>query len=254
MIDKVVASFDEVVADIPSGATLHVGGLSHWPSNLIAAVARRGIRDLTVICCNMAVAGPNTVRTMPQRGRQRLPSPDGPGMITVGLLLEVGAIRKGITSFSSAMSGDQRLPFEALIEQGLAEVELCSQGALAQRIRAAKSGIPAFYTTTGVGTPPAKHKELREFNGVMHVMETALHADFALVRAYRGDRWGNLVYSQPPSFNHTMAGAATVTIAEVDQIVPLGELRPEQIKTPGVFVDRIVELPKVPTASWKEAC
>lgn len=254
MINKVVSSFDEAVADIPSGATIHVGGLTHWPSELIAAVARRGIRDLTVISCSLAMGGPSNAPRPSGRGPQRAAPPDAANLVTVGLWLELGLIRKGITSFASSMRGDDRMPFEALVEQGLAEVELTSQGVLAERIRAVKAGVPAFYTTTGVGTPPAAHKEVREFNGVAHIMETAIQADFALVRAYRGDRYGNLVYNQPSSFNSVMAGAATVTIAEVDEILPLGDLPPEQIRTPGAFVDRIVQIPATLRASWQEAC
>lgn len=253
MINKVVASFDEAVSDIPSGATIHLGGMHQLPENLTAAVARKGIRDLTVISCALSQPGPSNKNVSYGRG-PRLNSPDNPFMVTAGLWSELGMIRKGFTSFSSNMRGDARMPFEALIEAGLAEVEINSQGILAERIRAAKAGIAAFYSTTSAGSPITAHKEVREFDGVTYVLQTALKADFALIRATYADRWGNLFFDQPASFNHTMAGAATVTIVEVDEIVPLGELRPDQIKTPGVFIDRIVKRPLVPLTSWKDAC
>jgi 3-oxoacid CoA-transferase A subunit len=131
-------------------------------------------------------------------------------------------------------------------------VELIGQGSLSERIRCARAGIAAFYTPVGVGTPTAEGKEIREFDGVPHVLETALKADFAIIRAHKADRYGNLVYRGAPTFNATMAGAARVTIAEVDEIVPLGELEPEQIVTPGVYVQRVVLRPAVPAKSWRE--
>lgn len=267
MIDKVVGSFDEAVKDIQSGATILVGGMSHFPSNLIAAVARKGIRDLTIVSCVLSQPGPSTARPPGAQGPRDLsagrggsstviaaPVSDAPYVVTPGLLSELEMISKGITGFASGVRGNEPTPFESLVQRGLATVELNSQGVLAERVRAGKSGVAAFYTTTGVGTPPAADKEVRIFNGVEYVLETAIHADFALVRASAADRWGNLVYDQPPSFNHVMAGAATVTIAEVDHIVPLGDLLPEHITTAGVFVDRVVRVPAQPMSSWKESC
>lgn len=252
MINKVWATFDDATADIPDGAMLHIGGMTDWPSYLLAAVARRRVQGLTVVSCNMALRGPQGARPTEAATPSDAPG-DSTDLVTVGLLLELGLVKKGITSFSASMRGEDRLPFEQQIEDGRAEVELNSQGVLAERVRSAKAGIPAFYTTTGVGTPPAAHKEVREFNRIPHVLETALYADFALIRARAADRWGNLVYDQPSSFNHTMAGAARVTIAEVAEIVPLGELGPAEIKTAGAFVDRVVLRPGTHRA-WTEAC
>jgi len=264
MIDKVIQSFDEAVMDVPSGATILIGGMAHFPSNLIAALARKGIRDLTVVSCVLSQAGPSAPRPTSAQGPRDLgadrgavaapPPADAPYIVTPGLLSELEMISKGITGFASGMRGTEPTPFESLVQRGLATVELNSQGVLAERVRAGKSGVAAFYTATGVGTPPAEGKEVRLFGGVEYILEHAIHADFAIVRASAADRWGNLVYDQPPSFNHVMAGAATVTIAEVDHVVVLGDLRPEHITTSGVFVDRVVRVPARPMTSWKEPC
>lgn len=258
MIDKVVPSFDEAVADIESGASLHVGGFlgpSDWPAYLIAAVARKGPVDLTVACCNMSGIGPIARESLDEaalRGFGGMAG-TGPDHVTVALLLERGQVRKGITTFSAAMRGDSKSAFETMIEAGTTELELVSQGTLSERIRAAKAGIPAFYTPVGIGTLLAGERETRDFDGLPCVLETALHADFSLIRACAADRHGNLAWEHPSSFNATMAGAATVTIAEVERLVPLGELGPNDIEVPGVLVDRVVVRPQAPMASWREA-
>jgi 3-oxoacid CoA-transferase A subunit len=259
VIDKVVSSFDEAVADIPSGASMHVGGFggpADWPAYLIAATARTGIDELTISCCNMAGVGPEAFAKMIVRMTEGA-SPVGwnvaPDHVTVALLLERGQVRKGITTFSTAMRGAMKSAFESMVEQGRTELELTGQGTLSERIRAARAGIPAFYTPAGADTPWAEGREVREIEGVRCVLETALHADFSLVRAHAADRQGNLIWDHPSSFNATMAGAATMTIAEVDQIVPLGDLKPAEIEIPGAFVNRVVLRPSTPMTSWREA-
>lgn len=258
MIDKVVQSFDEAVADIESGAMLHIGGfvgLADWPSYLISALARKNATDLTVSCCNMSGIGPDSLAKLSPDERRGFTGMGQarPDHVTVALLVERGQVRKGITTFAAAMRGTTRSAFEAKLAAGELEVELVSQGTLAERIRAARAGIPAFYTPVGAGSSWATVSETRDFDGRTCVLERALHADFSLIRASAADRYGNLVWEHPSSFNATMAGAATVTIAEVERIVPLGELGPTEIEVPGVFVDRVVVRPSVPMASWKEA-
>lgn len=214
-MDKVVRSAAEAVADIPGGAVLMAGGfgLCGIPENLIAALAERGVGGLTFISNNAGV--------------------DGFGL---GLLLDRGQIRKMVSSYVG-----ENKEFARQYLSGELEVELVPQGTLAERIRAGGAGIPAFYTPTGVGTPVAEGKELREFNGRLHVMETALKADFALVKAWKGDRHGNLVYrSTARNFNPMMATAARVTIAEVEELVEPGEIHPDQVHTPGIFVHRVL--------------
>lgn len=253
MINKIVPSFDEAVADIPSGATVHVGGFispNYAPSYLLAALARKGTTGLTIITTAMGVGSRRAQQYAEAvRSVMRIPG----DAVGVGLLVERRQVAKGITSFPGANRGGES-PFEEQLRKGEVEVELIGQGSLAERIRAARAGIAAFYTPVGVGTTLAANKEVREFNGVPHVLETALPADFALIRAHRADRYGNLVYRGPASFNGTMAGAARITIAEVDQIVPLGELDPHEIRTPGVYVQRVVLRPSVPASSWEQPC
>jgi 3-oxoacid CoA-transferase A subunit len=171
----------------------------------------------------------------------------------IGLLAELGRINKGITSFAVGARHNLVYPFEERLGAGEVELELQSQGSLAERIRAARAGIAAFYTPVGPGTAVADGKEQRDFDGVPHVLETALHADFALIRAYQADRYGNLIFRGARTFNETMAGAATVTIAEVDEIFPLGDLAPDHIHVPGVYVQRIVRRPSEPTTSWEQS-
>jgi len=252
MINKIVDSFDEAVADIPSGATIHVGGFvgpGYAPSYLIAALARRGSDRLTIITTAMGL-GTEQLREYAEAVKDVMVIP--PDFVGPALLAELHRVAKAITTFPATWRGGVEGPFERLLRSGEAEVELIGQGSLAERIRCARAGIAAFYTPVGAGTAVAEGKEVRDFNGVPHVLETALPADFALIRAYQSDRYGNLAYIGPSTFSGTMAGAATVTIAEVDEIVPLGSLRSGGIGTPGVYVQRVVQRPAVAATSWRE--
>ncbi|QNI36574.1 CoA transferase subunit A [Edaphobacter albus] len=214
-MNKVIGSADAAVADIAAGSTIMLGGfgLCGIPENLIAALVRRRIAGLNTISNNMGV--------------------DGFGM---GLMLEAGMIASHIGSY---VGENRRL--EQLVLKGELKLTLVPQGTLAERIRAGGAGIPAFYTPTGLGTIVADGKETREINGRTYVLETALHADVALVKAWKGDRMGNLIYRKTTrNFNHVMATAAKMTIAEVEELVEPGELDPDLIVTPGIYVKRIV--------------
>ena len=249
VIDKLAPSFDEAVRDIPSGAMIHCGGFANArnsPNYLFAALARQGATDLTGVS-TFGGYGEEVQRALFERRDLEYP-PDG---WDLGLLVGLGRLRKLITSFPVGNSRELRYPFEQLLRRGEAEVEVLGQGSIAERIRCARAGIPAFYTPVGVGTFVAEGKELREFDGVPHILETALRADFALIRAERADRFGNLVYRGPRTFNETMAGAAAVTIAEVDEVVPLGDLAPDAIHTPGIYVQRVVVRPSTPHDDWQ---
>jgi len=217
-LNKILPNAESAVADIFDGATIMVGGfgLSGIPENLINAVRAKGVRNLTVISNNAGLEG-----------------------IGVGRWLENGQIKKIIGSYV----GDNKL-YEELVRKGQLEADLIPQGTLSERIRAGGAGIPAFYTPTGVGTVVAEGKEVREFDGRPYLLERALKADFALIKAYRGDRWGNLVYRKTTrNFSPMMATAARTTIAEVEEIVELGALDPEAVVTPGIYVDRIIQGP-----------
>jgi 3-oxoadipate CoA-transferase alpha subunit len=253
MIQKVVASFDAAVADIPDGATIHIGGFvgpGYTPGYLVAALARKSPRNLTVVTTAMGL-GRKQAREYAEAVKHLFELPVD--YVHPALLAELHLVSKAITTFP-ASTGRTEGPLEELIKAGEVEVELIGQGSLAERIRCARAGIAAFYTPVGAGTSVAKGKEVREFNGVLHLLETALSADFALIRAHKADRYGNLIYRGPSTFNATMAGAATVTIAEVDEVVPLGDLDPHRIVTPGVYVQRVVVRPRVPAASWEQPC
>jgi 3-oxoacid CoA-transferase subunit A len=214
-MDKVFQSCEAAVADIADGTTLMFGGfgLCGIPENLIAALVARGVRNLHTISNNMGV--------------------DGFGM---GLMLEAGMIASHIGSYV----GENKLLEEKVIAGSL-DLTLVPQGTLAERIRAGGAGIPAFYTPAGVGTVVAEGKEVREFDGRSYVMERALTADFALIKAWRADRLGNLVYRKTArNFNPIMASAARCTIAEVEELVEPGVLDPDAVVTPGIYVHRIV--------------
>ncbi|MGE3694433.1 MAG: CoA transferase subunit A [Dehalococcoidia bacterium] len=259
MINKVVPSFDQAVSDVADGASVHVGGFigpADWPAYLISALGRNGAKHLTVACCNMSGIGPIAREQLGDEDALRgFTGMAGTGVdhVTVALLIERGQVRKGITTFSAPMRGSTGSAFETMLEQGRIELELVGQGTLAERIRAAKAGIPAFYSPVSVGTPLAAGRETRWFDGVECLLEKAINADFALIRAAAADRYGNLVWEHPSSFNATMAGAATITIAEVDRLVDVGALGPSEIEVPGVLVDRVVVRPSVPMKSWREA-
>src|SRR5438128_4187647 len=215
-MNKVVASADEAIRDVFDGATIMVGGfgLCGIPENLIRALVRKGVKNLTTISNNAGV--------------------DGFGM---GLLLSAGQIRKHIGTYV----GENKL-LEEMVLKGTMELQLVPQGTFSERIRAAGAGIPAFFTPTGVGTIVSDGKETREFDGRIYVMERALRADFAFIKAWKGDRWGNLLYRKTArNFNPMMATAAKVTIAEVEHLVEAGEIEPDLVHTPSVYVKRIFQ-------------
>jgi len=215
-MNKVVASAEEAIQDVFEGATIMVGGfgLCGIPENLIRALARKGTKNLHTISNNVGV--------------------DGLGM---GLLLANGQIRHHIGTYV----GENRL-LEQMVLNGTVQLDLVPQGTFSERIRAGGAGIPAFFTSAGVGTIVAEGKETREFDGRPHIMERALKADFAFVKAWKGDKWGNLIYRKTAqNFNPMMATAAKITIAEVEHLVEPGELDPDAIHTPSVFVKRIFQ-------------
>ena len=214
-MNKVVANADEAVRDIQDGALIMVGGfgLCGVPEDLIDALVRKGIRDLTTVSNNAGV--------------------DTAGL---GKLLAKGQIKKHIGSYV----GENKM-FEEMVLNGKVVLELNPQGTLAERIRAGGAGIPAFFTPTGAGTIVAESKEVRDFDGRPHVLEKALKADFALIKAWKADRWGNLVFRKTArNFNPVMATAAHITIAEVEEIVEPGQLDPDRVHVPSVYVKRII--------------
>jgi 3-oxoacid CoA-transferase subunit A len=214
-MNKVFASADEAVADIQDGATIMVGGfgLCGIPENLIRALVKKGVKNLNTISNNVGV--------------------DEFGL---GLMLYAGQIR----SHKGSYVGENRL-LEEMVITGKIDLELIPQGTFAERIRAGGAGIPAFYTPAGYGTVVAEGKETREFNGRAYVMEHALTAEFALIKAWKGDKWGNLVYRKTAqNFNPMMATAAKITIAEVEHLVEPGEIDPDHVHTPGIYVKRII--------------
>jgi 3-oxoacid CoA-transferase subunit A len=218
MTGKLVASAHEAVRDVADGMTLAVGGfgLCGIPEHAIAALRERGVRDLTVVSNNCGV--------------------DDFGL---GILLANRQIRKMVSSYV----GENKI-FEAQFLSGELEVELVPQGTLAERMRAGGAGIPAFYVPAGVGTPVAEGKEERAFDGAAYLLERGIAADVALVRAWKGDALGNLVYRRTArNFNPLVAMAGRVTVAEVEQLVEVGELDGDAIHTPGVFVQRVFEAP-----------
>ena len=215
-MSKVVSSADEAVRDVGDGSVIMLGGfgLCGIPENLIRALVRKGSKNLTTISNNAGV--------------------DGYG---VGLLLAAGQIRRHIGTYV----GENKL-LESMVLTGQIQLDLVPQGTFSERIRAGGAGIPAFFTPTGVGTIVAEGKETREFDGRIYVMEQALKADFAFVKAWKGDRIGNLVYRKTArNFNPMMATAAKVTIAEVEHLVEPGELDGDSVHTPSVYVKRIFQ-------------
>lgn len=216
MIDKTVANADTAVADIHDNATIILGGfgLCGIPENCVQALLRKGVKGLTCISNNAGV--------------------DDFG---IGLLLQTRQVRKMISSYVG-----ENAEFERQLLSGELEVELIPQGTLAERCRATRAGIPAFFVPAGYGTEVAEGKETREFGGKHYVMERAFDADFVIVKAWKGDSAGNLMYRKTArNFNQSMAGAAKITIAEVEELVPLGTLDPDSIHTPGVYVQRIFQ-------------
>ncbi|MFB5640993.1 3-oxoacid CoA-transferase subunit A [Kluyvera ascorbata] len=219
MIDKSVPTLTDAVAGINDGATIMIGGFgpAGQPTQLIDALIEQGARDLTIINNNA-----------------------GNGEIGLAALLKAGRVRKMICSFPRQV--DSQI-FDDLYRRGKVELELVPQGNLAARIQAAGAGLGAIFTPTGYGTPLAEGKETREIDGRHYVLEYPIKADFALIKAHQGDRWGNLVYRKAArNFGPIMATAAKTTIAEVTNLVALGELDPENVVTPGIFVQRIFSL------------
>lgn len=214
-MNKLLRSADEAVADIPDGATIMIGGfgLSGNPENLIRALHRRGCRHLTVISNNAGIDN-----------------------VGIGILLAAGQIRKMIATYVG-----ENKTFEELVRNGKLETDLLPQGTFAERIRAGGAGIPAFFTPAGVGTLVAEGKEQRSFDGRTYLLERWLKADFALIKAHRGDTWGNLTYRKTArNFNPVMAAAAAVTMAEVEEVVDPGGIDPEAVVTPGIYVHRLI--------------
>jgi len=215
-MNKVVADADVAVKDIPDGASIMMGGfgLCGIPENLILAVRKKGIKNLTVLSNNA-----------------------GTSEYGAGLLLQTRQVKKMIATYV----GENKL-FEQQVLAGELEVELNPQGTFSERMRAAGAGLGGFFTPTGYGTPIAEGKEVREIDGKMYIFEKPLRADYAFVKAWKGDRWGNLVYRKTArNFNPVMATAADTVIAEVEELVELGALDPHLVHTPGIYVDMIFQ-------------
>jgi 3-oxoacid CoA-transferase subunit A len=218
-MDKRIASADAAIEKIRDGATILMGGfgLCGIPENLIAAIRRKGTKDLTIVSNNAGV--------------------DDFG---IGVLLQQHQVKKMISTYV----GENKL-FEQLVLSGELQVELNPQGTLSERLRAGGAGIPAFYTPTGYGTMVAEGKESREFDGRQYVLERGLRGDFAFIKAWKADRWGNLIYRKTArNFNPMMATAADYVIAEVEELVEIGQLDSNQVHTPGIFIDAIFQGPK----------
>ena len=217
---KIFNSAAEALSGVKDGMTILVGGfgLCGIPENLILALRDSGVKNLTCVSNNAGV--------------------DDFGL---GLLLHTRQIKKMVSSYVG-----ENATFEKLYLSGELELEFCPQGTLAERVRAGGAGIPAFYTPTGVGTLVAEGKDIREFEGRPYVMERGIRGEFALIRAWKADTFGNLVFRKTArNFNPMMATDGKVTVVEVEEIVPVGELDPDQIHTPGVFVQRIIKSPKL---------
>jgi 3-oxoacid CoA-transferase subunit A len=218
-MDKRIASAEVGIEKLQDGMTILMGGfgLCGIPENLIAAVRRKGTKDLTIVSNNAGV--------------------DGFG---IGILLEKRQVRKMVSTYV----GENKL-FEQLVASGELQLELNPQGTFAERIRAGGAGIPAFYTPTGFGTMVAEGKETREFDGRQFVLERGIRGDFAFIKAWKGDRWGNLIYRKTArNFNPMMATAAESVIAEVEELVELGALEADDVHTPGIYVNAIFQGPK----------
>jgi 3-oxoadipate CoA-transferase alpha subunit len=220
MIDKLVSTMAELMAGVSDGAIVLLGGFGSvgQPDALVEGLIEAGPTDLTVVANNA-----------------------GSGHVGLAHLMELGRVRKMICSFPRSFGSTV---FEDLYRAGRIELEIVPQGTLAERMRAAAAGIPAFFTPTSYGTKLAEGKETREINGRMYVLETALPGDVALVEAWQADRWGNLTYRQSArNFNPVMAAAATLTLVQTQHVVPLGVLDPEAVVTPCIYVDRVLHVP-----------
>jgi 3-oxoadipate CoA-transferase alpha subunit len=233
-INKIVAGFDEAVADIPDGATIMIGGfgtVASTPTCLLEALARKGVKNITTVS-NTTGFGSDVWKLLGYKFSEDM-----------DILVRNGLVKKAIVA--APVSTIYQNTFEKLLRAGKVEVDMVPQGTLAERIRAARAGLGGVYVPTGVGTIVEKGKEKKVINGRTYLLELPIHADFAIIKAHQGDRWGNLTYRRTSrTFNAVMAGAARVTIAEVDEIVELGALDPEAIITPSAYVDRVVVRPK----------
>ena len=224
MIDKTVPNLAAALADVPDGATIMIGGFgtAGLPDELVEALLAQGAKGLTIVNNNA-----------------------GNGDTGLAGLLAAGRVRKVICSFPRQVDSHH---FDRLYRAGQIELELVPQGNLAERIRAAGAGIGGFFTPTGYGTELARGKETRKIDGRMYVLENPIHADYALIKAERGDRWGNLTYRMTArNFGPVMATAAKITVASVHEIVELGTLDPEAVVTPGLFVQRVVRIDRATT-------
>ena len=220
MIDKTIRDLNEAISIISDGATVLVSGFGEAgnPTELVHALIDHGVRDLTVVNNNA-----------------------GNGHVGLAALIEAGRVVKMICSFPRSSASEV---FETMYQQGRVKLEVIPQGTLAERLRAAGAGLGGFYTKTTIGTPLARDKERRTYKGEEFVLEEPLEADFALVKADTGDRWGNLTYRMSArNFGPVMCMAAKITIVQVRKLIPLGDIPPENVVTPGIFVDRIVEVP-----------
>ena len=223
MINKLYSSAAEALADVTGGSTVLVGGFggSGLPLHLVEALADQGARELTLVSNNVGAAGEG-----------------------IAVLIKNRQVRKVICSFPQGRHAEH---FLEMYRAGQIEIELIPQGTLAERIRAGGAGIPAFFTPAGAETEVAEGKEVRVFDGRPHLLEHAIEADYALIKAYRADRWGNLTYRKAQrNFNVVMAAAARTTVAEVNEVLELGELDPEEVVTPSIFVHRLVQVPYEP--------
>jgi 3-oxoacid CoA-transferase A subunit len=233
MKNKIYQTFDEAVADVPDGSVFMSPGFGGvgLPRNLLAALNRQGAKNLTGISNNAGTVD---------------------AKVDVGTLVAAGQVKKMICAFTAPTHPSQITPFVRMYNDGEVDAELVPQGTLAERIRAAASGIGAFYTPASVGTELAEGKEHREINGRTYVLEYPLHADYAFIRAWKADAFGNLQFRLAQrNFNPIMAMAARITIVEVENdIVAAGELDPDQIHVSGVYVDRLVRIPPAPDGIW----
>ncbi len=234
-MNKVAPTFGEAVADVPDGSVLMIDGFAGpggTPQNLIRALRDHGARDLIIVSNTAGLASVIGFGTIP-----------GDRPTDIGVLVENEQVAKIIASFPVSPSPSRPTAFERAYLEGKVDLEVVPQGTLAERIRAGGAGIPAFYTPTGVGTLMAEGKEVRSFEGRDYLLETALKADFALLRAHRADTLGNTQYrGTSRNFNGVMATSADTVIMEVDEIVESGEIDPGAVHTPGIYVDRIVEI------------
>jgi 3-oxoadipate CoA-transferase alpha subunit len=235
-INKIVSSFDEAIADIHDGATVMVGAFGtvvSCPSLLVEALARKGVKDLTTVS-NIGGFGSDIWKMYGYEFPE-----------DIDILFRNGQVKKAVVSAPSSVMLENTL--ERSFRAGTVEVEKVPLGTLSERIRLAKAGLGAVYIPVGAGTVVQEGKETKVIDGQVHLLEYAIKADYALIKAHRADRWGNLIYrGTSRTVNETMAGAANMTIAEVDEIVELGALDPEAVVTPGVYVDRVVARPKKP--------